>query len=239
MTAAVASALGALNGGRLAFAQRRRPSSIHAGVAASSVPASRHSPAAWRASGSSSSPSDVPPNIPATSASRLARPDRRRYRTASCLHSVYTSGGVRSSPATGERGTTPRRGGHRGRAAGTCRCQPHSRDHADSAARAGSSPASCGCPGIGQGRGYLGGMTRAPNPFTCSLCSSVGFQCPTDACTVVTACEWRQQAVGGVGRADESAESPQQTRNGPLLTNVSQPRPTICFRSSGSMSAES
>ena len=62
------------NGGRRALAERRRPSSIQAGIASGSAPASRHSRAADRASGSSSSPSDVPSRMPATSASKSARP---------------------------------------------------------------------------------------------------------------------------------------------------------------------
>ena len=52
-----------LNGGRLAFAERRRPSSIQAGMASASAPAMRHSRAADRASGSSGSPSLVPSKI--------------------------------------------------------------------------------------------------------------------------------------------------------------------------------
>ena len=66
------------NGGRLAFAERRRPSSIQAGMASASAPAMRHSRAADRASGSSGSPSLVPSKIPATSASRSARPSGQR-----------------------------------------------------------------------------------------------------------------------------------------------------------------
>jgi hypothetical protein len=62
------------NGGVLAAAARRLPSSIHAGIADSSAPAWRHSRAACLASGSSSSPSDVPSRTPVTSASRSARP---------------------------------------------------------------------------------------------------------------------------------------------------------------------
>ena len=46
----------------------------HCGIRASSAPAFRHNCAAHRASGSSSSPSDVPSNIPATSASKSERP---------------------------------------------------------------------------------------------------------------------------------------------------------------------
>jgi hypothetical protein len=61
-------------GGCLACAARRRPSSIHAGIASTPAPALRHRPAAHRAGDSSSSPSDVPSRIPATSASRSARP---------------------------------------------------------------------------------------------------------------------------------------------------------------------
>ena len=44
------------NGGILAAALRRRPSSIHPGTASGSAPALRHSPAAWRARGSSMLP---------------------------------------------------------------------------------------------------------------------------------------------------------------------------------------
>ena len=61
-------------GGLLVAARRRLPSSVHAGIASGSAPALRHSAAAWRTRGSSSSPSDVPSKIPATSASRSARP---------------------------------------------------------------------------------------------------------------------------------------------------------------------
>jgi hypothetical protein len=52
------------NGGRLALAARRRPSSIHAGIASGSAPAWRHSIAAWRASDPSMSVSLVPPRSP-------------------------------------------------------------------------------------------------------------------------------------------------------------------------------
>lgn len=62
------------NGGWLAFADRRRPSSIHTGIAARSAPAARQRPAAWRASGSSSSPAPAPSRRPATSARRSPRP---------------------------------------------------------------------------------------------------------------------------------------------------------------------
>ena len=58
------------------------PSSIRAGTASGSAPALRHSPAAWRASGSSNSPSDVPWRIPATSASRSARPPASAWSSA-------------------------------------------------------------------------------------------------------------------------------------------------------------
>ena len=49
-----------------------RPSSIHTGIASGSVLAFRHSPAAWRFSGSSGSPSPARSRSPATSASRSA-----------------------------------------------------------------------------------------------------------------------------------------------------------------------
>jgi hypothetical protein len=55
-----------------AAALRLRPSSIHAGIASGSVPAFRHSPAAWRFSGSSGSPSPARSRSPATPASRSA-----------------------------------------------------------------------------------------------------------------------------------------------------------------------
>ena len=66
------------NGGRLAFAERRRPSSIQPGMAPASAPAIRHSRAADRASGSSGSPSLVPSKMPAAWASRSARPGPAR-----------------------------------------------------------------------------------------------------------------------------------------------------------------
>ena len=44
------------NGGMFAASLRRRPSSIHSGIAPRSAPAKPHNPAAWRASGSSSLP---------------------------------------------------------------------------------------------------------------------------------------------------------------------------------------
>jgi hypothetical protein len=69
------------NGGLPGAALRRRPSVIQAGIASGSAPALRHSCAAHWARGSSSSPSDVPSKMPATSASRSAPPsassDRR------------------------------------------------------------------------------------------------------------------------------------------------------------------
>ena len=74
-------------------ALRRRPSSTHAGIASGSAPALRHSAAAWRASGSSSSPSLVPSKIPATSASRSARPpaSSRSAATAAASSSPVSS----------------------------------------------------------------------------------------------------------------------------------------------------
>src|SRR5208282_155577 len=47
-----------------------------------------------------------------------------------------------------------RTGGRGSRSAGACRCQARTLDHAESDASTGSAAASCGCPGIGQGRGY-------------------------------------------------------------------------------------
>jgi hypothetical protein len=72
------------NGDLLAFALRRRPSSIQAFIASRSAPAFRHRAAACRAKGSSSSLSDVPSKIPATSAScaRSAASARGARRTA-------------------------------------------------------------------------------------------------------------------------------------------------------------
>lgn len=68
------------NGGILAAALRRRPSASQPGIASGSAPAVRHSPAAWRASGSSSSP---PMRPPSRRRPRLAgRPGRRRARAA-------------------------------------------------------------------------------------------------------------------------------------------------------------
>ena len=71
------------NGGRLAFAERRRRSSIQAGMAPASAPAIRHSRAADRASGSSGSPSLVPSKRPATWASRSARYPASAWSSAS------------------------------------------------------------------------------------------------------------------------------------------------------------
>jgi len=62
------------SGGRLAAALRARPAWIHAGMAAGSAPAFRHSCAACRLSGSPGSPSPAPSRTPATSASRSLRP---------------------------------------------------------------------------------------------------------------------------------------------------------------------
>jgi hypothetical protein len=85
--------LGAENGGLPALAFLRLPSATHFGIASRSAPARRHSPAAWRASGSSSSPSDVPRKIPAASASRSARPPATRRNSATAAAS--------SSPVSG------------------------------------------------------------------------------------------------------------------------------------------